>query len=314
MSVLKHGSSFYKHSGRDIVLDNIRTMYEYGLIELGAYTNVSFEGSTSGYSVLQRSYDPRYGGEGRVYEGFGGSWVWEPDVANVASLDDPIIASGVWVNNVFQPSSGVGAYAHTLDFRNGRVIFDSAINSSDQVKCEYCIRDVEVYVANTPNWKRFLGDLRDRYYDIADHSPSGLTIKLKEDRVWLPCIVIDIDFNQSEGLQLGGGEKETFSLIYHIFSDYPFATQRISDVIANQHDRVIDLYNTNEIPPMLEYDGSVASGALTYKTIASRNHENFWTYGHINNTTSIGNGSILDLYISEMLQKIEVSRYLSTYS
>src|SRR5688572_24263958 len=114
MPVFKGTKSFYNHEISDIVAQNLKSWLEYGLLEVGAYTPITFDSPASGYTVLQRAYDDRYGAD-RVFEGLG-EWAWESDVSTSISGLDPVFrVSGVYVDDDFYPLSTSGAYAHTID-------------------------------------------------------------------------------------------------------------------------------------------------------------------------------------------------------
>lgn len=109
--------------------DNIVEFLDWGLMEKGNYFNVT-KGETGpngyDYSLLQLSSSPHYSA-GQAWDGFRKNWVWQ---SGVSASPAPIVGtnnnapgiSGVYVDDVFRPSSGVGTYAHTIDYFNGRVV------------------------------------------------------------------------------------------------------------------------------------------------------------------------------------------------
>ena len=318
MAVLKGNKNFYDYEVSDALANNLQRWLEYGLLEMGAYTVVSFNTATSGLATLQRSHDERYGGAGRVYEGMGPGWVWENDVNPISvGLDRPIVASGVHVNNTFYSTAATsGTYAHKIDFRNGRVIFDSPLPASAQVKCEYTFRDVAVYHVDGPEWKTIVQGsqtYQEQYENLSQHSPSGMAQILKQNRVWLPAVVVDVGDRTMVPLQLGGGEIASFTVDYHVFSDKPFTNRRLSDLLNNQYDQVLDLFDLNNLQFPYKHDGTLASGAVTYPVLGNRNGPYFWTYARIADVDGGPRHSATDLYRSELTHTIEVDRYLITY-
>jgi hypothetical protein len=259
--------------------------------------------------------DEREGGAGRVYEGMGPSWAWETGVVPVTSGLTPIFqVSGVYVNNTFYPTSTTsGTYGHIVDYRRGRVVFNSAIPSTDSVKCEYVFRDVDIFLTNSKQWKTITSEYEKQFNDLENLSPSGMASILKENRVWLPCVAIDLKSVTSEGLQLGGGEIAKLYVDYHIFANRSFDAYKLCNIIGNQEATVLDLYDINKAPFPYNYNGTLASGALSYPTLADRTGQYFWTYGYIETATATPYNSSTDVYRSESNHTISVDRYLSTY-
>ncbi|TXT66132.1 MAG: hypothetical protein BAJALOKI3v1_50132 [Promethearchaeota archaeon] len=311
MAVLKGTNEFYDYDLNDMLAYNIKTWLEYGLLEDGAYTNITFDSPVSGYTYLQKTFDPRYGGDGRVYEGLGASWVWESGITTKSTIDNPISISGIYIDSVFYPTSTTGTNAFNIDYANGRVIFDNTVTGT--VQCEYTLRDIEIYLADSPQWKTITDRYFERYNTIGTSQPSGLADTLKEDRVWLPSVYVEVRDRTNEGLQLGGGEYNNCQLFYHIFSDRPFAANKLSDILNNQFQKRLKLFNTNTIPFPLNYNGTLSSGALTYPDLSDRNGNYFWTYAYIENSAGGPIDNIFGLYRAEVRQTFVISRYLSTY-
>src|SRR3972149_10422304 len=152
MNVFHRTKPYNEYGTSDIPAYNLRERMEYGLLELGAYWGARFDLPTSGYCTLKRTYDDVYG-SGTVFEGLGPSWVWQDGFTYPSGSLEPLRASGVWVNNIFYSDETTGTFSHTIDFRNGRVIFDNNISESGVVKCEYLFNEVGVYTSDSRQWK-----------------------------------------------------------------------------------------------------------------------------------------------------------------
>ncbi|HAI19830.1 MAG TPA: hypothetical protein DCM10_18510, partial [Xanthomarina gelatinilytica] len=143
------------------IQDGLVEYFDWALLDVGNYFNVTLgEISPEGhdYSKLRLSSDPNYT-NGQVWEGFRKNWVWQSGVSHTPSPmvgDDAVNPgiSGIYVNNQFEPSSGVGQYAHYVDYYNGRVIFDSAISTTSKVQVEYSYKWINVVYANNVPWLR----------------------------------------------------------------------------------------------------------------------------------------------------------------
>ncbi len=318
MPVFKGSQNFYDYDVTDILGYNIKSFLEYGLLEIGAYTNVTLTSANSGYALLQRTHDDRFGGAGRVYEGYGPSWVWETDVIPPSGKAAPFQASGIYVNNTFYPTvSTSGQYSHYIDYRNGRVVFDSSVSANTVVKCEYSFRDIDVFLQDSPQWKTirssYLPYLQE-FNRISEVQPSGMASILKDRRVWLPCVAITMDdMTFDRGIQLGGGDIYDYEVRYHVFSDSSFANKRLSDIINNQAQKTLKVFNINNHTFPYRFNGSLASGALSYKQLSSDTNPSFWTHAYINDGGGGPRNSMTDIYRAELNHSISVYRHLSTY-
>lgn len=314
MSVFKGNRSFYKFEISDILSYNLKNWVDYGLLELGAYTAAKFDLPTSGLTNLKAVYDPRYGGAGRVYEGMGPSWAWETDVSTVSGANDSNVfqVSGVYINNTFYPIGTSGVYSFYVDYLNGRVIFDNA-QSGINVKAEYVFRDIDVFSIDSHKWKTIVDEYSKRFEDLEELSPSGMASILKEHRVWLPCVVVDVRETQPRPLQLGGGEIVDAEIDYHIFSENSYVNRRIGDTLNNQYHKRLNLYDISSAPHPYYANGALYSGALTYPQLANRHSEYFWTNAHIDESMILPMRDDGDLYRSTITHSISTDRYLSTY-
>lgn len=308
MGILRGQTSFWdNYEVLDIVEHNVINFLSYGLLELGAFTNVEFGSSISGYTNLQRVYDPRYG-YNKVWETFGPSLIWQSGLATVNNIQ-PINISGLYLNNTFIPKNHVGPNSYTIDYARGRVIFDAP--QSGTVRMEYSFPDVAVYSQSSPQWQNLVNG---EYEDLENDSPSGLASVIKNNRLWMPSVFVRTADRTNSALQLGGGERNEIGIYYYVFSDKAFAAKKLCDIINNQQFKELTLYNINNIIPPLNYDGSLASGAKTYPQLADRHSPYFWTYGFIEVSRGGLVGEYIDLYRGELLQKMVVDRYLSTYT
>lgn len=312
MPSLKGTTTIYDYDITDTIAVNLQRWLDYGLLEQGGYTAAKFDNSASGLTNLKRVTDNRYI-NGKVFEGFGPSWVWETDFSYPSGCDAPFPVSGVYVNNTFYPTATTsGAYAHSIDYLNGRVIFNSPVTSGT-VSAQYVFRDIDVYLTDSHKWKLIVDEYEKRYETLETLSPSGMAAVLKENRVWLPSVILDPIRTVNRGLQLGGGELQYFTVNFFILADNSFIVNRLCDLLNNQYQKTLYLFNANTITYPYNFNGALASGALTYPTISNQSSGYFLTFAHITNVTGGSTGALGDLYRGAVVMTIEVPRYLSTY-
>lgn len=306
MQFIKGTIPFYEYELSDQVANNIRSWLDYSLIQMGAFTNFQFSNSsTSGYTTLQQTSPT-------VFESLAPSWVWENDIQTIDSSPNPIIASGIHINSTFYPPTTSGQYSYNMNFRKGEVVFNSP-QSGILVQCEHAGKDVDVYLSDSPQWKRLITNYLDQYNNLGTSAPSGLAAILKENRVWLPSVVIETSDNNNTGLQLGGGDYANIKVLYHVFSDRPFSNKRLCDLINNQREVSLNFYDANKAPfPYTSY-GTIASGAMTYSQLAVQGGQYYWTNAYIKESQGGPRDDLFDVYRAEIRQTLQIQRYPSTY-
>jgi hypothetical protein len=266
------------HVWRDLetqtLLNGAIDFLEYAFLEVGAFQNISV--ATSGVyggdrSRLRPVTDPRYT-DGQVWEGFRGDWVWE------SGLDygtQPIGISGVYVNGSLYKTYD-GTYGHYVDYPRGRVVFDTAIAQTSQVKAEFSHRTVHFVDAEHP----FIRRLMYESYHVEKRSfltaASGHWNTLSDCRLQLPCVGIQIvphgDFTP---YALGGGQWGFVQAKFHVFADNTFERDQIADIIARQNDKTIWIANRGVMkesgiyPPALDYKGALVASPMQYPEIVA---------------------------------------------
>lgn len=310
MAVLRSRQNFHDYHVTDLVSYNLQEWLSYGLLELGAYTVVAFDLPTSGYTVLQRTYDNNYGGAGRVYEGLG-SWAWQSGVQVPDGYDPIFQVSGVYVDGVFYDKDTVGQYAHTIDYRNGRIIFDNEIiNEETVVQAEYVFHDVAIYNSDNVEWQTILDTYQEAFESISELQPSGVAAVLKERRVWLPCVVLNVQDRTHRPFQLGGGEIAQCGVFWHVLGETPAAHNSLKDIINDQVYKTIRLFDVNEAPFPLNSVGELQDNLIEYPELASPSGDYFWSYGYFANSYCRDKDNKFGLYYSEVRQQLDIQRHV----
>lgn len=260
------------------IQDGLVEFFDWALLDKGNYFNVTLnEQSPNGedYSKLRLSSNDSYT-LGQVWEGFRKNWVWQTGIS-VDGMDSPFVSSdanhlgvpGVYVNDVFQPSSGVGEYAHSIDHFNGRVIFDSAIPSGSKVQAEYSYKYINVVYANNVPWLREIQTSTLQPTSNFNEVSNGAWDIPTETRLQLPAIAIEVvPTRRFKGYQLGGGQFVYSDVIFHCIAEDEYTRNQMLDIISLQNDKTIHLFDSNSINQdsdfPLDYKGSVVPSALRY--------------------------------------------------
>lgn len=249
------------------IRENVVSFFDYGLMEKGNIINVPIP-TTGVYGGLDHRLhltdDPRYT-SGQVWSAFRGNWVWE---TGVGALVGDSGVSGVFVNSVFRPASGTGAYAHHIDHRNGQVVFNTAISTSATVDCAYSYKYVNVTKVDGLPW--FVELQKRSTSDTANFiAQSGESSFLPENRLQLPALGVELtNLRKLVGHQLGGGQRVNTGLLIHCVAEDSYMRDSLVDIVTYQKDKSFYMYDLNEIADSgafpLDYRGVPQSGALRY--------------------------------------------------
>lgn len=224
----------------NILLENFVIRYDWGFVNKGGFYNINMPASGmygGDKSRLAPVKDPSFT-DGRVWQGHRLNWVWETGV----SLGTPISPTGLYVNNTLV-SSG-----YKIDYKNGRVVFDNPVAVSSNVKVSHSQKYISVIPALTvPFFKNI-----QRFSNRVDNSQflvrgSGDWAILGETRIQLPTVAIEVSpVFDTKPYQLGGGKWMHNNITFHIITEKAWELNNILDIIAEQDDTSINLFNPNQ--------------------------------------------------------------------
>lgn len=267
---LKGFERFSEPSLDERLKTNIPMFFDWGFIDKGAFFNVT-RPTTNIYSddkhKLKLVTDPRFT-TGCVWEGTKKNWVWE---SGVSQTTQPIRVSGVYVNNTFFPSNTSGAYAHYIDYPNGRVIFNTPIATSSNVQLNYSYKYIQFFDGSKVDWVKqiqfnaFKGDSPSN-----NNRGSGNITTLAEQRIQLPAVAMEISPRTVyKPYAIGTGAQYCYKdIIFYVIADDDRQCAKIADIISLQKEKTIFLYDDellarSGVQP-LNYRGALNSGAKTY--------------------------------------------------
>jgi hypothetical protein len=243
------------------LVTNLTFHIEKLLLDKGFYFNVAsgqldFNGVDQS-RLIRITNDPDFVA-GRVYQSQYQNWVYEEDVVSASGLE-PILASGVFVNNVFYPRTDA-TYGHSVDYVNGRIIFDSSmvVASTDAVQAEFGVKNFSVRISDKATIPLV--------NDLLVSNPASSSQQVAPSGLTLPAILIERVRGTSRGLQLGGGK------ITHRFLDFYILGRDQADIIpisfclSELEDKAMTLVDWNQgIYPLDEF-GDKTSGYIPFST------------------------------------------------
>lgn len=264
------------------IQDGLVEYFDWALLEKGNYFNVTRgELSPSGqdYSRLRLSSNDNYS-LGKVWEGFRKNWIWQ---SGISFSPAPIVGtnnakpgiSGVYVNDVFYPSTTSGAYAHYVDYTNGKIVFDNAIPSGSKVQAEHSYKWINIVYADAVPW---LNEVQSKTLEPGStflQKDKGTYNIPPEARLQLPAIAIELVPSRTfKGYQLGGGQWVYTDVLFHCIAEDEYTRNKLVDIVSLQSDKNIELFNSNLINTSgafpIDYRGTPVSGALRYPDLVDK--------------------------------------------
>lgn len=275
---LKGFQNIHDYSLSNNIQDALVEYFDYALLEKGNYFNVTKdEQSQNGQDLsrLRLSSNDNFP-SGQVWEGFRQNWVWQSGIS-VSGMTSPVVGtdsnnpgiSGVYINDQFEPSSGIGQYAHKVDYFYGRVVFDDPIPTGTKVQAEYSYKYINVIYTNNVPWLREVQtrtkNPTSRFYDTS----TGPWDVPPESRMQLPAIAIEVvPTRHFKGYQLGGGQWVYTDVLFHCVAEDEGTRNMLIDIVSLQNEKSVysidgDRLNSEGVFP-LDQAGSPRPSALVY--------------------------------------------------
>lgn len=270
--------------------NNYKSFLDWGFLNIGAFTNVQIPTtniSNFNLHILKPTTDPN--NNNKVWQSARKDWVYESGINFNGT--NPILFSGLYVNSTFYPApTGNATIGYSVDYPEGKIIFNNPIASTSIVNAEYAYRNIQVYkMEEFPYWKEIQHRSLENKTGLSLSSSGDFAIG-SEHRVQLPAVVIEpVARSVNEPFRLG--DKSLIisqDILLHILADNPKDKNTITDILRLQDDREIWLYNTNTIVDSgvyeLNYNGSKNITGQNYDTIV--NNDNYrWLKCRMTNIT-----------------------------
>lgn len=225
------------------------------MLREGAFMNVPsgtqfYDGSSLSLLLPDTSADDTlFGvGNGQVWQSPFRQWVYESGVpldgTNVPSV--PIVASGIYVEGAFRtPDDAV--FGHTIDYINGRIIFNSAQSLDLEVHADFAARDVRVGFEHDFNQQFTNSVIEMQYFTNPFTSmqvvyPSG---KIQP----FPGVFIEVDDRTLDAYELGNRSAEiTDEIKFHIWALDDIQRDNIVDVLTGHWRKSVPMVDFNVAP------------------------------------------------------------------
>jgi hypothetical protein len=242
---------------------NIKSYLDREFVNKGLYINISsgyYDISGSRADVLSRV-------NGSTYESLFDNWIYETDASGVGSYPTTI-ASGVYIDGVFH-SKGAAPYKPTIDYLNGRIIFEgTVVSSTSTVSTNFSYKHARIDYRKSDVIKIF-SQAKDAIDFTQNATPSGLQRQL-------PRVVIDIQKRITTPYQLGGGKTHDTLVVLFVLSNNDTELDQIVDILTEDSSRkAIKGVDFNKIPELFTDNGDTAS---TYKNYTQLQNDNSYSF------------------------------------
>jgi hypothetical protein len=265
-----------KNIGDDFLLNilesNFKIYLDWSFLNIGAWFDVNSNDQTifgvNSHSKLNLVKDPTYA-DGQVWQSIRKDWVWEKNIDYNGS--QPII-----INSVTVDSNIVNKNNFTIDYPLGRIIFNSAISTSSEVKISYSYRFIQTYRSCDVPWFNILqyGSFNTANPDITRSQDGDWSIG-SYHRIQMPCIIIDSAArSRSMPYELGNSNlKIEQDIVFYILAENKNDRNKLLDILRLQQDSFIYLFNTNLLSQdekyPLDYNGDLIDNPLMYPDIVN---------------------------------------------
>lgn len=253
---------------------NFKTFFDWSFLQIGGWFNATIANSGTIYGSTNPRYklilvdDDAYT-SGQVWQGIRKDWVWETGACYSGSY--PINISGVYINNTLHPYSS-GTF--TIDYPNGRVVFNNAINKTSTVNINHSYRYVQVYRSNESPW---FNQIQFNSFNTSDSDikqiSSGEWSIGGNHRIQLPAIVIEsVPRSRSRPYEIGNSslwiEQD---IAFYVIAENKNDRNKLLDILRLQQDLTIQLYDPNLLAqnnnyPLNDY-GDLKPSGLMYPNI-----------------------------------------------
>jgi len=268
----KHAENISDDFLLNVLEINMKSFFDWAFLCIGAWFDVKTS-DNSIYGLNQHSQllavaDENYE-DGQVWQSIRKDWVWETGVSFKDTT--PTIIDGIFVNGSLQPNDGTN---YTINYPEGKIIFNTPQSISSEIKLDYSYRHVQVYRASDSPWFNTLqySSFNTSSKDIIRTDDGDWSIGSNK-RIQLPAIVIEsVARSRSYPREIGSNDIVIEQDIeFYVLAENKNDRNKILDILRLQQDLVFFLYDTNKISQNdkypLDYNGNLRSDPLMYPNL-----------------------------------------------
>jgi len=225
---------------------NFKSFFDWSFLNLGAWLDAEIGEYTINSQSVQQSQllpvvDESYT-NGQVWQGIRKDWVYE---TACHPTETPIVITGLTVDGVpmTYPNGGF-----TINYPEGKVVFDNPIPIESVVLMRYSYRLVQVYRASDAPWFSELqyGSFNNSDPDIQRMEDGNWSIA-GNHRIQLPAIIID-PIARSNSIPYEIGSRDLIisqDIGFYVLAESKNDRNKLLDILRLQQGLTLGFYDTN---------------------------------------------------------------------
>lgn len=247
-----------KLSTTTLGLQSLFLYLENELLEVGLYENIS--SGTVDYNGIKLGLFTKSDNEqdisaGHVYRAPFNNLVYESGFNIPSGYPAPILASGIYVNGSFKARND-SVYSHSIDYPEGRIIFNNFQSGELTVHSDYCRKMFTVSAAYPDKVLMLDKDPYNRDLFGKITYPSGSLI--------LPAILIKYNGENRDAFQLGGGQIVRLHIILNVIAFNEYDCSNIVSLIGDKEESSFGVIDFNIAPFPLNERGDYSVNYNNY--------------------------------------------------
>lgn len=271
---------------RSLLKLNYKLFVDMHLLREGGFVNVSsgtqfYDGRPLSLLLPDTSADDTlYNVEdGQVWQSPFRQWVYESGVpldgTNITT--PPVVTSGLYIEGALRSTDDPN-FGHTIDYIQGRVIFDSPQSLDLQVHADFCAREVRVGFEHDFN-QQFAENVLESQFLTNPYTSYQITYPSGNIQTF-PAIFIEVNRRQLKGYELGNRSAEiTDEVIFHIWALDDLQRDDMVDVLTSQWRKSVPIIDFNIAPlPLSGIYNTLSPEYVPYQEML-RNRELITTIG-----------------------------------
>jgi len=258
---------------------NFKFFLDMHLLREGAFINIAsgtsfYDGSDMSVLLPDTNADNVFGGvsDGQVWQSPFREWVYESGVPldGTRVISPPVLASGVYIEGAFRPTTDA-EFGHTIDYINGRVIFDSPQPLTLQVNAEFTAREVRSAFEHQFNQQYQTSVLENKYK--SNPLTSNELVYPSGNLYPFPAVFLEVTDRTFDAYEIGNRSmiiKDTLRL--HVWALDDMERDNIVDILTAQVRKSVPMIDFNLAPlPLSGIYNTLSPEYIPYQTLLKNN-------------------------------------------
>lgn len=246
---LKNITYFGQATNRTQLRENLILKLKDSFIGVGGYYNI--ESGVVGYDGedLSELKPSVYPGESnfKFWRGLSNDWVWESGTQiNFTGGSEPIVVSGIYIDNAFYPTGIGGQYEYYVDYLRGGIRFiNTAITSGTSVRVNRSERASFVYPNESNEYRQLMMEHQRFFNEAPGSGVDSVPMHLK---AFLPAVFVDIQMDRNRPYELGSSAMfKSFRVDLDIFAEDLRQFDFLRDACISLEGSTINLFDVNQV-------------------------------------------------------------------